>query len=274
MRPKHNTIALIYDFDGTLSPKSMHEYTFFPEAGIGSEDFWVNVEKQNRRYEADSVLTYMRLMIEKAEEKKYALTRSRFNLMAKKMKYFKGVETYFSRVNHYVRKKFPGVEVRHYIISAGIKEILEAVSVRKHFYNIFASEFFYGKDGRAVFPNIAINDTAKTQYIFRINKGREKQHESINEHMPQDKRKIPFENMLYIGDGLTDVPCMTLVRGNGGHSIAVHSSKEGRDTCRLLLDAGRVDFIAKADYSSGSELDKLIRISLDAICSGIKLKTA
>lgn len=272
-RFKHNVIALVYDFDGTLTPQPMQEYTILPEIGIrNGKRFWQEVQRESRETKGERIVTYMRLMIEKSQARKYAVTADVLGNLATKITYFPGVTTYFSRIDKYARDNFARVQLRHYVISAGLKEIISGANIAKHFYRIFASEYYYDEYGKAIFPKVIVNDTLKTQFIFRINKGKEELHENINLHMPMHLRPIPFQNILYIGDGTTDVPCMTVIRKNGGYAIAVHKwgSARGKKTCRELLKAERVDFIAQADYRSGSELDRLIKLLLGNIVEGIK----
>jgi len=250
------------------------EYTVLPEIGIkDGNKFWKQVNEESKRTNGEGIVTYMRLMLEKSRLKHFPLTESKLKKLAKKINYFPGVPTYFKRINNYANKQFgKDVELRHYVISSGLKEIISGTSIAKYFYKIFACEYYYDEYGAAVFPNVIVNDTLKTQFIFRINKGKENLSENINLHMPVHLRPIPFQNILYIGDGLTDVPCMTVIRKNGGYSIAVYKSNSspGKKTCKELLKAERVDFIAKADYSSGTELDGLIKLLLGNIVEGIR----
>ena len=219
------------------------------------------------------MLVYMRLMMEKLyQNDDIRITRDDLAAMAFRIKYFPGVEAWFPRINAYVKKRSSGnARVKHYIISAGQKEILEGVSIRKHFQQIYASEYHFNQYGVANFPKLVITDTSKTQYLFRINKGREKLSESINEHMPEESRPIPFSNIIYIGDGMTDVPSMALTTKSGGHAIAVFNPRiaKTRVTCSALLDAGRVDFIAPADYRATSKLTKRVSLLLDSVIAGI-----
>jgi len=189
--------------------------------------------------------------------------------MASAIDYFPGVATWFGRMNAYVaRRSNRRVKITHYLISAGQKEILEGVSIRKHFRRIYASEYHFNHHGVATFPKFLVTDTLKTQFLFRINKGIEDVTESINEHMPESARPIPFQNMIYLGDGMTDVPSMALTKKNGGHAVAVYGER-GRDTCVKLLEAGRVDFVAKADYRKSSKLSRRVELLLDAIIADI-----
>jgi 2-hydroxy-3-keto-5-methylthiopentenyl-1-phosphate phosphatase len=271
---KHNVIAIVYDFDGTLTPQPMQEYTILPEIGIkDGKRFWNQVNQEAAQTNGEGIVAYMRLMLEKSKSKRFPLTAKMLRESAERINYFPGVQTYFKRINDYVKKQFLyEVELRHYVISAGLKEIIEGASIAKYFYKVFASEYYYDEYGAATFPNVIVNDTLKTQFIFRINKGKENLNENINLHMPIHLRPIPFQNILYIGDGLTDVPCMTVIRKNGGYAIAVYKSysSQGRKICKELLKAERVDFIAQADYNSGTELDRLIKLLLGNIVEGIR----
>lgn len=271
---KHNVIAVVYDFDGTLTPQPMQEYTVLPEIGIkDGEKFWKQVNEESTRTNGEAIVTYMRLMLEKSKSKRFPVTAQKLKELAKKINYFPGVRTYFERINNYVKERFDkDIELRHYVISSGLKEIISGTSIAKYFYKVFASEYYYDEYGAATFPNVIVNDTLKTQFIFRINKGKENLSENINLHMPMHLRPIPFQNIIYIGDGLTDVPCMTVIRKNGGYAIAVYRSNDapGKKTCRELLKAERVDFIAKADYKSKTELDRLIKLLLGNIVEGIR----
>ncbi len=163
------------------------------------------------------------------------------------------------------------MKLHHYVISAGQKEILDGVSIRRHFRRIYASEYHFNHHGVATFPKLLVTDTLKTQFLFRINKGKEAVVESINEHMPEAERPIPFQNMIYVGDGMTDVPSMALTKKNGGHTVAVYGKRKERqkDICVRLLEAGRADFIAEADYRKGSKLAKRMGLLLDAVISDI-----
>jgi hypothetical protein len=218
------------------------------------------------------MLVYMRHIIEALERVKVDVKRGDFAAMARSIEYFPGVTTWFGRMNAYVRKRSRGrVKLRHYLISAGQKEILEGVSIRKHFKRIYASEYHFNHHGVATFPKFLVTDTLKTQFLFRINKGIEAVTESINEHMPEARRPIPFPNMIYVGDGMTDVPSMALTKKNGGHTVAVYDPKgaKGRATCVKLLDAGRVDFVAEADFRDASKLSRRVELLLDAIIADV-----
>ena len=269
---KQNKIAIIYDFDGTLTPKTMQEYTLLPRMGIKSKNFWDDIVKETRETGAESMMVYMRHLLDYAEKKNIAISKKEFYKMAKNIEYYNGVQTWFDRVNKYVKKISKSkVIIEHYIISAGHLEILEGISIKKYIKKIFASEYYFDKNDNAVFPKIVVTDTTKTQYIFRINKGKINLSESINEHMEEKQRPIPFDNMIYIGDGLTDVPSMALIKKEGGHSIAVfQKNQEQIRISKSLLKANRVDFIAPANFSDKSELYKNMLLLIDYVVAKIK----
>lgn len=274
MKMRQNIIALIYDFDGTLTPAAMQDYTVFPALGISkSSKFWADVDAQCRKYGEEAAITWMRRLKEISEERKYRLAPDALAANARKIKYFLGVKEFFSLINAYVRQKSNGrMTVRHYIVSSGLKEILNGITIKHEFYNIFGSEYHYNKAGIPDFPKVVISDTVKTQYIFRINKGKEKLWENINSHMPDEKRPIPFKNIIYIGDGLSDIPAMNVTNKNGGYAVAVYkpASAKGKQKCTQLVKAGRVEFIAPADYRAGKKLDQIIKLILDTIIQRYK----
>ncbi len=267
-----NTIALVYDFDGTLSPQPMQEYTVLPKIGVEPAQFWAMVNREARETESDPMLVYMRHIIEALEREKVDVKREDFAAMAGAIEYFPGVATWFARMNAYVKRRSRGqVKLAHYLISAGQKEILDGVSIRKHFKRIYASEYHFNHHGVATFPKLLVTDTLKTQFLFRINKGLELVTESINEHMPEAERPIPFANIIYVGDGMTDVPSMALTKKSGGHTVAVFDAKSERQRaiCMKLLEAGRADFIAEADYRKASKLSRRVALLLDAIIADV-----
>jgi len=271
-RFKQNTIAIVYDFDGTLSPQPMQEYTVLPEIGVSPQAFWDECQREAKKYNADAMLTYMRLLTEKIEAKQTHLNKKKLRDLAKGIHYFPGVETWFDRINRHVKATSAGkIKIKHYIISAGLKEILEGIKIRQYFERMYASEYYFDHHDAARFPTVVINDTSKTQYIFRINKGIEDINQSINDYMPESERPIPFANMLYIGDGLTDVPCMTVTKNNGGFAVAVHKPRNPQSlaVCRKLARADRIDYYAPADYREGKILERRVKLILDVITARI-----
>ena len=267
-----NKIAIVYDFDGTLTPKTMQEYTIIPKLGIKSKSFWSSIVKESNSTGGELMMIYMRHLLDEAKKRNIKISKNEFHKMSTDIVYYNGVEEWFPNINRYVRNLSKDVEIFHYIISAGHLEILEGISIKKYIKKIFASEYFYDKKGHAIFPKIVVTDTTKTQYLFRINKGKEQASKSINTHMPENKRPIPFHNIIYIGDGMTDVPSMALIKKESGHSIAVYekSQKKQIKICKQLLNANRVDFLAQANYKKGGELFKRTCLLLDYVVAKIK----
>lgn len=267
------TIALVYDFDGTLSPRPMQEYGFLPKLGIDPKAFWDECGEVAQTHGADPLITYMHLLYKKAKEKGVRIDRADLVAQGKLVELFAGVEEWFDTINEYVKLKSEtqGIALRHYIVSAGLTEIIEGTRIYKHFHNVFASEYWFDPYDLP-YPKRVITDTGKTQYLFRINKGIEDLGEGINEHMNEAERPIPFSNMIYFGDGDTDVPSMAVTRKNGGHAIAVHTPGKSRKKCVELFKAGRCDFFAPADYRRGSELFKRTCLLLDRILADIRVQ--
>lgn len=259
---KESIVAIAYDFDKTLSPKNMQEYGFVPGVGLDSETFWTKCNELARVHNMDPILAYMFMMKEESEGK-MLLTREVFNDLGKNVDFFPGVIDYFDRVNNYCASL--GLKAEHYILSSGLKEIIEGTLIAKNFKKIYAAEFCYNAKNVPVWPAMAVNYTSKTQFLYRINKGvlSVNEHDALNESTPEKDRRVPFSNIIYIGDGLTDVPCMKLCKANGGHSIAVF---ENDDTiANSLIKQGRVDYLAKSDYTQNSDLDLTLKIIINKI---------
>ena len=258
---KKPIVAIMYDFDKTLCTKDMQEYAFIPTLGMTSSAFWGEVNTMTDKEEMDNILAYMYKMVEKAREKKIPVTRKTFHEMGMKVEYFNGVKTWFERINNFGKEA--GVRVEHYIVSSGIKEIIEGTEIADYFKKIYACEFLYDYNGSIQWPKFAVNYTAKTQFLFRINKGvltiDSKSADKLNRFTPENERPVPFRNMIYIGDGLTDVPCMKLVKSNGGQSIAVYDQEKGKEAAELLKKADRVNFVAPADYGPDSNIEVIVK---------------
>lgn len=267
------TIALVYDFDGTLSPRPMQEYGFLPKLGIKPDDFWAECGKLAREQGADPLITYMHLMYKKAKERGVRIDRADLVAQGADVELFEGVEKWFAAIGDYVniRAESHGIELRHYLVSSGLTEIIEGTRIYHNFDNVFASEYWFDAYDLP-FPKRVITDTGKTQYLFRINKGIEDLGAHINAHMPEDTRPIPFSNMIYFGDGDTDVPSMAVMRKNGGHAIAVYPPGKSRAKCVSLFAAGRCDFFAAADYRRGSDLFKRTCLLLDRMLADVRVR--
>lgn len=263
-------IALCYDFDGTLSPQNMQEYDFIPSLKIKPADFWRESGIMAKQNEADQILCYMKLMLDCTRDTDVRITREGFAEKGAAVELFDGVADWFGLINEYGRER--GVILEHYIISSGIKEMIEGTVLNKKrvFKKIYACSYIYDKYGVAVWPAGVVNYTTKTQYLFRINKGIEDVTDdvSVNEFVPDEDRRVPFSRMIYFGDGSTDIPCMKLVKNQGGHSIAVYKrgGKSKEKALKLLKDS-RVNFVAPADYSENSELHKYTMLVIDKIAA-------
>jgi O-6-methylguanine DNA methyltransferase len=261
---KRPILALMYDFDKTLSPRDMQEYAFIPAVGMTAEDFWAECNRTMLEYQMDQILAYMYVMFKKARGK-FLFTRDTLRELGREVALFPGVEAWFARVNRYAEER--GLRPEHYIISSGLKEIIEGTPIAREFEKIYAAEYCYDENNEPFWPAMAVNFTSKTQFLFRVNKGvfDVTDNDRLNEHMPEEKRRVPFRNMIYIGDGLTDVPCMRLVRSNGGHSIAVYQSS--RERVNEMLLQGRVDYVLQADYSPGGELEQTVFSVVDQVAA-------
>lgn len=268
---RKNVIAIMYDFDKTLCGKDMQEYTFIPNLGLEALEFWKEADNLRKDNKMDQVLAYMYLMFKKMVDNNRSLKRQYLNDMGKNIELFPGVEEWFTRINEYGKEH--GMEIEHYIISSGLKEIIEGTSIGKYFKEIYASEFYYNEDGNAVWPRIAVNYTNKTQFLSRINKGvlDISDDASLNKKMFDNDRRISTSNMIYIGDGYTDVPCMKLTKDGGGISIAVYTDKTEK-TAESLLSDERINYMTLADYREGSEIDKIVRKTIEAMALNTELK--
>ncbi len=258
MASKKPIIALMYDFDKTLCTTDMQAYTFIPNLGMSANEFWAKASDLAEKHKMDRILAYMYLMLDEAHIHRKPIRRSDFVALGKDLELYPGVAEWFSRINRFGKEQ--GVTIKHYIISSGLREIIEGSSIYKEFDDVFAGEFLYDENGVACWPKNVVNYTTKTQFLFRINKGvlNISNDDDLNRFTPEEDRPVPFRNMIYIGDGLTDVPCMKLVKVNGGCSIAVYQKGKQAKVKDLILDQ-RVNFIEPADYSEGSQLDQITK---------------
>jgi phosphoserine phosphatase len=267
------TIALVYDFDRTLSPRPMQEYAFLPEIGADAAAFWAESNALARRTQADPLITYMHLMYRKAKAKGVRIDRADLVAQGRKVAFYPGVVDWFDAIAGYVKShaQSHGVQLRHYLVSSGLLEIVEGTSIYRRFHNVFASEYWF-EAYDLPYPKRVITDTGKTQYLFRINKGVEDLGQSINQHMAEEARPIPFANMIYFGDGDTDVPSMAVMRKNGGRAVAVYPPGKSKAKCVDLYRAGRCDFFAPADYREGSDLFRRTCLLLDLMLADIRVQ--
>ncbi len=259
---KQPIIAIMYDFDKTLSTTDMQNYDFIPNLGMTPAEFWGATTEFTEKTGVERILSYMYMMIQKAKEKDIKITREYLRECGKNIKFYPGVSTWFNRINKYGEEK--GVKVEHYLVSSGTMEIVEGCSIFNHFTKAWGCEYYYNEEGEPIWPKLAINYTQKTQFFFRISKGvvDDKDDNSVNEK--NRNRRIPYQNIIYMGDGMTDVACMTLVKHNDGTSIAIYPEKES-DKVRNLYTDGRCNFMCRADYSAGSDLESVVKLIIDKV---------
>ena len=249
--------AIMYDFDRTLCTKDMQDYSFIPSLGMTESEFWHFSNSLAQKEHMDSILSYMYAMVKFSKDKDIPLLREKLANMGKNVELFDGVETWFKRINDFGSSL--GMQVEHYVISSGMKEIIEGTKISDQFKSIFACEFLYDESGNGIWPKTDVNYTNKTQFVYRINKGvlDVANDNDLNRSMPDDSKRVPFCNMIYIGDGLSDVPCMKMMKAYGGYSIAVYQEKDSK--VDDLLKRRRVDYIYPADYRENSGLDITVK---------------
>ena len=264
---KKPIVALIYDFDGTLSPGNMQEFGFIQAVEQSAKTFWRRSDEIAIGQDASNILAYMKLMFDEAHKKGIKLRRKDFKRFGSKIELFPGVKEWFSLVNAYGKSK--GVKVEHYINSSGLAEMIEGTPIANEFKRIFACSFLYNDQGEAEWPGVAVDYTAKTQFLFKINKGilSVRDNKLVNESQAEDKKRIPWANMIYFGDGDTDVPCMKIVKMFGGNSIAVFnpSNEAKKATAERLLRQSRVNFISPTDYTEAGKTFAIVRAIIDKI---------
>ena len=255
-------LAICYDFDKTLSPDDMQAQGFIQSVGYDVGDFWKQSNELASGNDMDQNLAYM-LMMQQAAEGKKLFTREELIKCGKEVELFPGVKDWFKRIRTYGEEH--GVIVEHYIISSGLKEMIEGTEVASEFKQIYASSFYYNEKGVAIWPAQVVNYTNKTQFLFRIEKGvLDINDPGVNDSFALDEMRVPFRNMVYIGDSDTDVPCMKLVNVNGGYSIGVYNA-DTKDKTKVykMMRENRIKYYAPADYSEGKELDILLKAIID-----------
>jgi len=271
-----NKIAIAYDFDGTLAPGNMQEYDFIPNLEMDIHEFWKKANEIAKLNDMDEVLAYMYLMLKKAKQKNISINKKDFEQYGTQISLYQGVERYFDRINRYAALK--GFEIEHYIISSGLREMIVGTPIAHHFKDIFASGFMYDANNVACWPALGVNYTNKTQFLFRINKGIHNSYDNtlINKIVPEHEKPIPFSNMIYLGDGETDIPAMKMVKMQGGFTIAVYNEdftptesrrKSPKELCEEIVRQQRADFMAPANYDENSLLDILIKKCIDKIAA-------
>lgn len=272
MPTQYTKLAIVYDFDGTLAPGNMQEHNFIPSLGMTSEEFWGKVNELVECNGADKILMYMKIMVEEASHTRQKVNREEFKKHGLNIEFFKGVEEWFDRIKCYGKEH--QILVDHYLVSSGNEEIIAGTSIACKFTKIYASKFMFDEYGAPVWPAQIINFTTKTQYIFRINKGvlDPTNEEGINKYIEEANRPIPFKNMIYIGDGETDVPCFRLVKDLGGLSVAVYPPRTSDARCKAeqYITDGRVHCVVPADYTEGKSLDRVVKSRIDEVSARAK----
>jgi hypothetical protein len=267
-KPSLLRAALVYDFDGTLARGNLQERSFIPEvAGMHQADFWREVKRLAKAEDADEILVYMHLMLDRARAAGHKVTRAALRAHGSDPDFFDGLDHWFDRMNAFASDI--GLELDHYVVSSCIHEMIEGCPHYGKFRQVFASRFLYDANGEAKWPGVAINYTTKTQFLFRINKGIENVHDTdgINRFMRMEERPLPFERMIFIGDGDTDIPSMKMVTSQGGCAIAVldpiaWADERAAHKIHRLIAEDRVSFAAPADYQRGEMLDVIVKGAL------------
>ena len=273
-REDRPVVAICYDFDKTLTPDNMQAQGYLQSINYEDQDeFWAETNQLAREHEMDTNLAWMYLMLKGSFGKKF-FRREMLAGYGAKVELYDGVKEWFGRVRRYGEER--GILVEHYVISSGLKEMIEGTAVAGEFEKIYGSSFFYDKHGLAMWPAQVINYTNKTQFLFRVSKGvLDINDDAVNDYFPPDQIRVPTKNMVYIGDSFTDIPCMKVVNSFGGHSIGVYDPDTGNtDHVRKLLKENRIRYYAPADYTEGSQLDELIKMILDKTIAVAKLDEA
>lgn len=271
--------AIVYDYDGTLAKGNIQEDSFLPSIQMTAKDFWEQVKKEAKAQDADEILIYMRLMLRFAKAAGIPVTKDSLRAHGQTSPLFSGLvgeNNWFTRTTEYAAKH--GIMLEHYIISSGNQEMIEGSPIAGEFKEIFACRFGFDPNGQAVGPNLALNYTTKTQFLFRINKGvlNAWDNESVNAYVAEADRPVPFSRMIFIGDGDTDIPAMKMTTHNGGYAIAAYPPEANRrslDKIHRLIADERADFISAADYSENSDMDIQVKgiIGRMARSAGLKV---
>ena len=282
MARKLTRMAIAYDFDGTLAPGNMQEHSFIPDLQMSKQEFWTEVKKMAKDQDMDEILAYMFLMLQKANHAEVRITKKDFKKHGKGIDFFPGVQEWFPRLDNYARDR--EVKLEHYIISSGLREMVQGTRIANRFKYVFASGFAYDQNDVAKWPALAVNYTTKTQYLFRINKGILNSYDNheINKYVPDEEREIPFANLAYIGDGETDVPCMKMLKHQGGCAVAVYNPNKRKSKLRRspkevafqLLEERRADYALPTDYTEDSPLDVLMKSFIDRVAASARMGQA
>lgn len=262
-------IAIVYDFDKTLCDQDMQNYSFIPHLDMTPDEFWGEIGEFQEKENMEGILSYLYMMVKKSKEKGIPISKDYLKSLGKDVHLYPGVKEWFARINQFGQEN--GVIVEHYIISSGIKDIIEGTEIANEFKAIYACDFYYDEKGDVVWPKIAINFTLKTQYMYKINKGIKDITDAEEVNKKTRIKRVPFQNMIYIGDGLTDIPCMTMLKKQGGRSIGLYTNKTLDNVQQFLLDE-RINFICKANYSENSKLDKIVKLIISSCALNTRLE--
>jgi hypothetical protein len=283
MATLQNTIAIVYDYDQTLSPSYMQDDVVFPAFGINAEKFWKRCADLVQSEGYDHELAYMKCLLDYLSMDRP--TNEQLKQLGAKMKLYKGLPEMFEEFKLDLLEEHhlaAAIRVDHFVVSSGLKILIEGSRIRPYLREVFGCEYAEDSQGRISFPKRVISHTQKTQYLFRINKGLLDMSQDVNDHMPDEIRPVPFRNMIYIGDGPTDVPCFAIMRKNGGNAIAVYNPDDpSRSSFKKCYDlsthADRVRHIAPSDYRRGGHLrlllEEMVREIADQILSERKSAT-
>ena len=263
-KEKFPVLAICYDFDKTLSPDDMQAQGYIQSVGYDISEFWDESNSMATANDMDNNLAYMYKMVQESEGN-FIFNKEKLAEYGAKVKLFNGVNEWFERIREYGKEH--NVIVEHYIISSGLKEMIEGTKIAQNgaFEKIYASSFYYNNRGVAKWPAQVINYTSKTQFLFRIEKGvLDINDPGVNDYFSPEEMRVPFRNMVYIGDSDTDIPCMKLVNSYGGHSIGVYNpiTQDKAKVHRMIKDK-RIKYFAPADYSEGLELDCIVKAIID-----------
>lgn len=260
---KKPILAILYDFDSTLAVSDMQNFSFIPALGMTPAEFWSKTTEFSNKSGMERTLTYLYMMKKTCEEKGIAMTQEFLQEMGKGITFFPGVLTWFKRINAYGEEH--GVKVEHYLVSSGNREIVMGCPIYNEFKMVYACEFYFDPVTKLpLWPKLAINFTQKTQYFYRISKGVYDANDDVGVNEKRPERRIPYNNIVYIGDGMTDIPAMIVAKNSGGKSIAVYP-KGKREKVQELYEDGRVNYIACADYGAGRELEKILQLIIQGV---------
>ena len=256
-------IAIIYDFDKTLCDQDMQNYSFIPNLNMTPQEFWGEIGEFSKSENMEAILSYLYYMVKKSDEKGVPMTREYLKSLGKDVNLFPGVNEWFTRINHYAKEH--GAIVEHYVVSSGIKDIICNTEIANEFKAVYACDFYYDENDKAVWPKMAINFTSKTQYLYKINKGILDETDSTEVNKKYKTKRIPFRNMIYIGDGLTDIPCMTMLKKEGGKSIGIYTASNKERVQQFLVE-DRINYVCPANYRENSYLDRTVKLIIKSAC--------